>query len=403
MTHTSTVPPPAPRRPASVWRVWAGGLAVLALAGCGAPAAPPVRPAASPAGQVTPARPAPLPPLPPLPLPEEARACTRHADCVLGYARVVRVPGDCTRGQLGLTAINSVAGERLAAATTRLCGPPRHPCACGGGRPPTCCPPGAMRAPEHHAACVRSRCEVRRGATWTEDEQQEDAAGRGTLEEGECYLASDCPAVALTAFPRGVADGRGRELCPVCPRPGAPVQDEAGRVTALAPRCPRLACASSTVRCTRRRCVREPQRSARTPVPALPLPPEPEAAPEVPQLARGPDYRCARDRDCVLGPPAQCSCGALEPVNRGAVAQRRRWAETRCRGMPCNVPRDREAPAVPVCFEGMCAERSAVAEVRRVRRERARLAPAHQAWEQRRVKIRAAQAPFDEIETAPRR
>jgi hypothetical protein len=232
---------------------------------------------------------------------------------------------------------------------------------------------------------------------WTEDEQREDTSGRGTDDEGECYLASDCPPVSLTAFPLGTTDARGREVCPLCPRPGAPVPDEASRALALAPRCPRLACLSPTVRCSRHRCVREPRRPARTPVPALPLGPEPMVPPEAAALPRGPDYRCTRDRDCVLGPLARCSCSGLEPVNRAAVERRRR-TQTTCGNMPCNQRVDRQPPVTPVCFEGTCADPAAVTEVKRARSERARLVPARRSWEQRRARIRATQAPFDELE-----
>ncbi|HEY3353250.1 MAG TPA: hypothetical protein VGQ83_08390, partial [Polyangia bacterium] len=296
----------------------------------------------------------------------------------------------------GPTALNGAAAQRLAAAAVALCGPPRHPCACGDGRN-VCCPPVARRAPSEHAACVRARCELRPGAAWTEDEQREDAAGRGTEEAGECYLASDCPAVTLTAFPAGVVDARGRERCPVCPRPGPPAADEAARIAALAERCPRRQCRPATVRCRARRCVREPDRPPRPAVVALPLPPEPALPPEVPSLPRGRDYRCASARDCALAPPAQCACGALEPVARGAVARRTRAAEERCRGMPCNVPRD-PPPVVPVCYEGACASAVAVDEVRAARTERARLGPARAAWERQRARVRAAQAKHDEIE-----
>ncbi len=372
------------------WSAALAALALLALASC-TPAAQRTP------GAVTVATP---PTTTPLALPDEARACTRHTDCALGDARVVRTAADCARRQPDPTAVNRAVWQRLEAIAVRLCGPRPHPCACGGGRPSTCCPPVARRVPDQHAACVRARCELRRGASLTEDEQREDAAGRGTDEEGECYLAGDCAAVSLTAFPRGLTDPRGRELCPVCPRPGVPVRDEAAVQATLAPRCPRLVCQSSTVTCLRRRCVRLPQRAARTPVAALPLPAEPEVPPEPVELPRGPDYRCSQPRDCVLGPTAQCSCGAREPVNRGAAERRRVREESACKQMPCNEPLQRPRP-VPVCFEGRCVDQGVVAEVRRVRRARAQLVPARQAWERRLAELRAAQSPFDEIEGTP--
>lgn len=370
---------------------WCLGVSAALLEGCAEP----------PYVQVDRVEVVPTPTPTAYPVPDDSRGCTRHGDCVLAESvRIALVPSDCARPPSPAGAINRAALQRFAEATARLCGPPPDPCSCGTGRPPSCCPPVAVREPDEHAVCVHQRCALRPGPRWTEDEQREEAQGHGTLDEGECYLTVDCPAPPVTAFPHGLSDEQGRELCPVCPRPGRPVLEEASHIAALTPRCPQRSCLTDNVQCVHRRCVPQPLRADRAPAPAATLPPEPPAPPPEVALPSGPDYRCSSDRDCVLGPLARCSCGGREPVNRRAAEQRQRQHDVLCRAMPCARRVESASPAVPTCFEGVCADGSLLPALRTQRSARSRLLPAHEAWKRERAAIRLRQAAFDEIETA---
>lgn len=246
-----------------------------------------------------------------------------------------------------------------------------------------------MRAPElptEHAACVAQQCVVRPGGALTHAEQREDAG----LADGECLDAVDCPGVTLTAFPSGVVDRRGAELCPVCPRPGVPAVDEAARIDRLADVCPRRQCAADPVAfCADRACHVPPPRAPRVPVAVSPLPPEPEAPPELPELDTDALARCNTDGDCHVVDV----CGAHVVMSR--LQEQRSIDERR----PCAFYADNpEAPPVAACVEHVCGtadDRAARAEIRAAQRA---LGPAHAAWERAVAKVLAVRAAHDELE-----
>lgn len=333
-----------------------------------------------------------------LPLPDDLFSCTRHSDCVIaGSAQLVRSREDCERPP-GMTAVNLTAAESMSEAYARICPPRPDPCACGDERGNSCCPPVAYRAPQEHAACVRSRCEIRDGADFTAEERREDAEGRGTDDPGECSDDSECQQrIPLTAFPAGMRDATGN-LCPVCPRRGTTIPGETEWIASLGTLCPRRVCAPTTVRCEQRRCILDPERPARAQARALSIqvPIEPYTVP----LPAGPDYACTSTAECVLAPLAQCSCGAVEPVNRAAAPRRTRIAMSiGCISMPCARPMAPDAPPpVPVCLGGVCTSRDMAQYARVARRARAEYARARSEFERALARARAQQALEEEIE-----
>lgn len=333
----------------------------------------------------------------PVPLPEGALACVRHSDCAIAESlRVIRSAQDCRRAPLPMLAVNRAAFGPIGAARERFCPPPVEEL------PPPCCPPVAQIAQVAvHASCVRSLCTLLAGAEFSSEERREESEGRGTDDPGECSGDADCSAsVTFTAFPAGLVDAAGHDLCPVCPRLGTPTPREAERAQFLASRCPPLSCVDTSVGCDHRRCALLPERPARTPTVALAIPPEPTEVAAL-ELPSGPDYACSATSDCVLGPALDCCNGGSEPINR-AAAVRRGTAEfaARCPLVSC-AHRQGSEPVrspPPVCVSRVCTTRDMASAVRVRAREHARYLREHLEWEREVARLRSEPAP-GEVET----
>ena len=325
------------------------------------------------------------------------------------HLQVVDVAADCARpsGLRGKHAVNASVAEPLSVRYQRWCAPPKDHFN----------KPEAVRWPPpatEHAACIERQCRVMPGGGLTRDEMAEEARGDHTRAAGQpgCYQDSDCSLDVATMFPAGAVDRRGRELCPVCERPGQPLVDEAARVARLQQNrtvsallvdetaategtgqqiatCPSLQCLPRLAVCEQRTCRTQAPARATAPVPAsrFAIPPEPPAAAEPPQpiqIERTPELRCSADRDCVV---KFGSCGAAITTRRDDRRQLDKF---------CKPPLDPPPPPIPTCFDSVCTSTEIRDEVLQVRRQRNALLPAwnkfasaHRAWERQVAKIKA--------------